>query len=586
MKRIWLLFSLITLVTFSVSAQVKSSGLIQKDIEILAADSMGGRKPGTTQGDAAAGYIKTRFEMANAQLLGDNGFQYFDVVTGVNADSNNSLKIDQKSYALLEEFTPVSFSANATVTAPAVFVGYGLSLSNDTLAWDDYAGIDVQDRWVMMLRAFPDLDNRNSALAAGSGIREKVLRAQDHGAVGVILITPPAMGADDKLMKMQFDKSSARAGIPVIHVLRSTADEWLPWPVDTLQNRINKSFIPNSFFVEKTIHATTSVSLVSQQTMNVVARIPTTASQKMSGTIIIGAHYDHLGMGGPGSGSRQIDTRAVHNGADDNASGVAAILALAQKISSNPELFPRDVVFIAFGAEEMGLLGSKYYVEHPLVPLNDIQVMLNFDMVGRMDSLRELMAGGTGTFAGAEMLLNPLAQKHHVALGLSPEGYGASDHAAFYAADVPVLFFSTGAHDDYHTPNDDAQYINYQGVDDVVNFAADVISQVASSETKYQFQVAGPKTPAGGRMQLKVTLGIMPDFTGQHTHGLRVDGVRPDGPAFRAGILKGDVITALNGLKVTNIYDYMARLKTLEHGSSIPVDLLRNGAVKVLLVSL
>jgi len=290
-------------------------------------------------------------------------------------------------------------------------------------------------------------------------------------------------------------------------------------------------------------------------------------------------------MGGPGSGSREPDLEAVHNGADDNASGVAGIIEIAERLAAGKDMLKRSIVVVAFGAEEMGLIGSKYFVEHPIIDMNKVVAMLNFDMIGRLTEERSVAFGGTGTSVESEDLLNKYLEEYSLKGSFSKEGFGPSDHAAFYAEDIPVFFISTGAHGDYHTPQDDADMINYDGQKEVADFSYALIADVANRENALTYQEAGSKTRST-RVSFKVTLGLVPDLTSSENNGLGVGGVRSGGPAEMAGMKKGDIITALDGMEVANIYDYMARLKKLEAGKVVSVDILRDGKKMVLLVQL
>jgi hypothetical protein len=292
-------------------------------------------------------------------------------------------------------------------------------------------------------------------------------------------------------------------------------------------------------------------------------------------------------MGGPESGSRWPDTLAVHNGADDNASGVAGLLELAQRLARSGDPLKRSIVIIAFDGEEMGLLGSKYFINNPLIDPKKIIAMFNFDMIGRLvaDS-GALVISGTGTAIESEQILKDHSGGLGYELKFSPEGYGASDQSSFYAENIPVFFFTTGAHEDYHTPDDDADRINYIGSKEVLDFAYNVIIDVDNRGQAITFREAGPKERPDYGRGFKVTLGIMPDFASTENNGLRVDGVRKGGPAEKGGILKGDVIITLNGKQVTNIYDYMNRLKELDRGQVISVDVLRKGVTVVLIIQL
>jgi hypothetical protein len=279
------------------------------------------------------------------------------------------------------------------------------------------------------------------------------------------------------------------------------------------------------------------------------------------------------------------DTLAVHRGADDNASGVSAILEIGHKLLQQKPR--RSIVVVAFGAEELGLLGSRFFVENPLIPLDSIVAMVNIDMLGRLNSEGALQVGGVKTAVEADSILNTLNASYGFSLALAPQGYGPSDHASFYAKNIPVLFFSTGAHADYHTPNDDIEQINIEGLHKASNYIFDVISSIANDNGRPTFQEAGPAAPSsrhGG--ELKVRLGIMPDVSGVRNDGLQVLAVNSNQPAGLAGIRKGDLITALNGHKINNIQDYMFYLQKLDVGSTVSVEFKRDGETMVVLAQL
>jgi Zn-dependent M28 family amino/carboxypeptidase len=300
--------------------------------------------------------------------------------------------------------------------------------------------------------------------------------------------------------------------------------------------------------------------------------------------VVVGAHYDHLGKGGPGSGTRALDTVAIHYGADDNASGVAAMLDVAARAKSEKKN-RRSIVFVAFGAEEMGLIGSKQFTGAPPVDLSKATAMFNFDMVGRLDTAsRALSIGGTQTSAESEEMLTRLNTGFRLAF--SGEGIGPSDHAPFYLRNIPVFFFSTGAHPDYHTPGDVAQKINFSGIQQITDYSWSMVREIANRENRLTFKEAGSKIQRSRGGRFKVTLGVMPDYAGLEKNGMRVDAVTPGKPAEKAGMQKGDIVTAIDGKSVGNIYDYMNRLKTLTEGQTISVDVLRNGKSVVLIVQL
>ena len=564
---------------------------LKSHISYLASDDLKGRYTGSPGGIAASEYIRDRFRDAGLKLLGQDGFQNFEVVVSVKAGPNNSFRINDRIAANPGDFTPFPFSKNTTVSAGVVFGGYGFEITQDSLSWNDYLGIDVSGKWIMILRGDPEMEKQESRFISFGDDRDKVILARDKGAAGVIFVSGKKFDANDDLVSMYFDKTQSTAGIPVIHIKRSLADDILRTDhlsVDSLESSLISAMKPNSKMLTGTVNATTDVIQEKVIAQNVAGMLEGSDPVLKNSYIIIGAHYDHLGMGGPGSGSRFLDSMAIHNGADDNASGIGGILELAAYFALEKTSFKRSLVFIAFDGEELGILGSRYFTENPLIDLKNADAMINFDMIGRLkkDS-PAIMIGGTGTSTESEQLLSSL-NAGSIKLNFSPEGYGPSDHAAFYSENIPVFFFSTGAHEDYHTPEDDWDRLNFEGEKDIVEIGRQLITVLANKDENLTFQEAGPKQQEGGRAgyRFKVTLGIMPDFTSTVEGGLGVGGVRKDGPAFKGGMLKGDVITAIDGKQVTDIYDYMNRLKKLQPGQVISVDVLREGKTVILIIQL
>ncbi len=560
---------------------------LQNDVRFLASDDLKGRKPGTPEDQIAANYIRKKITAKNVQLLGDNGFQTFEIVSSLELGDKNSALLNDAPLTVREDYMPYSFSENGSVDAPILFAGYGFDIHTDSLMWNDYADIDATGKWVMILRGDPELDNSNSAFAPFSTLRKKVFVAKDRGAAGVIFVNGQAFDAKDELADLLINDSHISVGIPVIQLKKNKADDILAShdvTVDSLEQQLNAGH-PTGFLTEATLNAVVNVDKVRKPTQNVVALLPGSDPILKDEFIIIGAHYDHLGLGGPSTGSRRPDTLAIHNGADDNASGTAAVMAIFRKLAANHEELKRSVLFIAFGAEEMGTLGSKYFTDNPLVALDKIKFMFNFDMVGRLEG-NALTLNGTGTAVGLEELLKTYGELHRFDLSMSPEGLGPSDHAPFYASDIPVLMFFTGIHQDYHTPVDDADLLNYDGQKRVAEFAYDIIVDVANREESLAFQEAGPKERNTSRRAFKVTLGIMPDVAGAEKRGLRVDAVMPDRPAHLAGMQKGDVIVAMDGKPVKDVYEYMHRLSEFQVGQRISVEVLRGEEHVILIVEL
>jgi len=559
---------------------------LKETVSYLASDSLKGRKAGEAGDKLAAQFILDEFKKAGLELMYNDGFQTFGLVTSAELGSNNALTINNKSFRIEEDFLPYAFSSNTEVEAPVVFAGYGIDVEMDTLVWNDYQ-TDVSGKWVLILKGDPDMENPNSPLVPFSDARAKALTASDKNAAGVILIAGPEYSENDELSSLVFDKNSSRYSIPVIQVTRAVANKMLEntnQSIESLETEILDSNKTKFVDTKAVVRVNVDVKLSETESQNVVALIPGKDEKFKDEYIVIGAHYDHLGMGGSGSGSRTLDTVAVHNGADDNASGVAAVIELAEKMAGEGDN-KRSVIFAAFGAEEMGLIGSKTLVAGPPVETDKMVAMFNFDMVGRLDTTtNSISIGGSQTSVEAEEIMNRLNPGFELAF--SPEGVGPSDHASFYLQDIPVFFISTGAHADYHTPYDDEEFINYEGMKKLTEFSYDILRELANQEQSLTFQEAGPKYQRSRGSRFKVTLGVMPDFAGIEKRGMRIDAVSTGKPADKGGMKKGDIIVAIDGKKVGNIYDYMNRLQQLEAGQTISVDVIRDEKIEVLIVQL
>ncbi len=560
---------------------------IKENIEFLASDSLKGRKSGEPGDFLAAEFIRSKFEAAGLELLYKNGFQDFNLVSSAELGQGNLLKVNGKEFVAEKDFLPYAFSANTTVESGVVFAGYGIEVDRDSLKWNDFEGADVSGKWMLVLQGDPDLDDPNSPFLEFSSERAKALKASDMNAAGIILVAGKQFSAKDELSSLFFDKNSSRYSIPVLQVTRQVADEMLAGTgetVESLEEKIHNTNKGINLAGKAQVEVSVNVLLKETTTRNVVAMLPGTDEALKDEYIVAGGHFDHLGMGGPGSGSRAVDTIAVHNGADDNASGVSAVIQLAEKFASE-KANKRSIIFVAFGAEEMGLVGSKAFTAHPPVAAEKIVAMFNFDMVGRLDDKSNALSiGGTKTAKESEQILNDLNTGFELAF--SGEGVGPSDHASFYLQNIPVFFISTGAHSDYHTPQDDAELINYEGAKKVMDYSFALVQEVANRSEKLTFQEAGSKYQRSRGGRFKVTLGIMPDYAGLEKRGMRVDAVTKGKPAYKGGMKKGDIITAIEGKKVGNIYDYMNRLQSLEAGQTITVDILRDNKETVLIIQL
>jgi len=586
MKRIWIIFLLPTL--FSCQPRFEkeiTDPEIEGHIRYLASEELKGRYPGTSEDAELQSYIATEFRKAGLVLFDKTGLQHFDIVTDIEPGNGNRVAFSDADLVLGTDYQPLAFSASGSADADLVFAGYGFQIDSDDLTWDDYAGMDVHDKWVMLFRGVPGEQEASSPFINYSEDRGKALTAADQGAAGVIMVSGASFDPGDHLEELGA-KQHALA-IPVIHMTRNAADMILAAgsadSLAALEKMITRDQAPHSFDMQLKLQATVDLKPRQVESANVIAFLRGSDPSLRDQYVVIGAHHDHLGMGGPGSSSRQPDTVAVHYGADDNASGVAGVLEIAERlVADHPE---RSIMFATFGAEEMGLVGSKYLTEHSPVDLSKVQAMINLDMVGRLNDQRQLQIGGVGTSPGFEALFDSLNGSFGFSLKFSNEGYGPSDHAAFYAEDIPVLFLSTGGHPDYHTPADQLQAINIEGEKEVLQFAALLAEALANEHEKIAFTEAGPKVQGSSRSRRGgITLGLMPDVTYDGNDGMPVMFVTQGKPAAVGGIQKGDIIVAIEGKSVGNVYDYMSRLDQLKEGMSIIVTVKRNGDLVDLVV--
>lgn len=561
---------------------------LQQHVEYLASQKLAGRYPGTSGDLESAIYISNCFRQYGLTQSMGNGFQSFQVTTGIKKGTANVFSISEKTAVADKDFMPISISDNGKVDASIVFLGYGFRIKSDTLSWDDYAGMGVSGKIALILLGAPEPPKGSAAdpFEDSGSVRTKLLHARDAGVAAVIFVAGQAYDDKDDLEFGTVKESSA--GLPVIRVKRAYMNQalsGLKMTIEAVELLLNQSH--QSISKDLRLQASIQTDIITQTatTQNVAGWIQARDTGAHQEWVVVGAHFDHLGMGGMGSNSRVQDTTGVHPGADDNASGVASVIEMAGYLSSIKDRLRRSVLFVAFTGEEMGLLGSKYFVANCPVPLKRISAMINMDMVGRPNEEKRLSINGSGTAVELDSLLG-LIEPGKLTLAKSPEGFGPSDHASFYTAGVPVLYFSTGAHLDYHTPGDTPDKLDYSNMTDIAYMVSEIILDIADTPRTLTFKEAGPKASDTGRRKLKVTLGIMPDVAGTDNNGLRVEFATPGKPAQMAGITKGDRIVAINGLPVANVYDYMTRLQSLKSGQTVTVELMRGEKKIIVLVQL
>jgi len=552
----------------------------------LASDEISGRGTGTGGDSLAAVYIREEFIKAGLTPFTDSGFQPFTVNVAVESGEKNRLIINGTEYLRDSDFVPLTPTANSALNAPVAYCGYGFMTSSDSLQWNDFKDIDIRGKWVLLLRGYPESNAAASAFAALSSDRMKVLNARENGAAGVLLVSGDKWDPADNLEKPS--RGEGRAGIPVLQIKRSVADSILRQSGTTVNELEAKALAmtsTGSFITRSAADAEADVIAREAVTSNVAMMLK--GSTLQGEYVIVGAHYDHLGTGGPGSSSRTPDTVAVHYGADDNASGVALMIELAERLAAAKNGPARNIVFVAFSGEEMGLLGSKYFADNMGIDPASVNLMVNLDMVGRLGEGNGLQVGGVGTAAGLRDTVTSFNDTTMLSLSFTEEGYGPSDHSSFYGKNIPVLVFTTGAHLDYHTPSDTYDKLNYEGMARIGDLLYDIVGSAASEPARLAFTEAGPKGPSQSMSRRRgVTLGIMPDFAGNVKDGLRADFVTPGKPAALGGMIKGDIIVAIDGKPVNNIEDYMFRLNQLKPGQTVNVEVLRNGKRELLIIQL
>jgi aminopeptidase YwaD len=562
---------------------------LREHVRYLASDELQGRGSGTQGNQDAAIYIAAKLKTWGLHPAGVNNtfFQPFDFVSSVKLGETNTVKIESpagdRTLKVDSDFRPFGFSSTAAVEGPLVFVGYGVVAPEKQ--YDDYAGIDVKGKVVVMFRYGPDGASPRSEYQKHTGLRNKARVARDKGAIAMIMINGPADEAEDGLYKLSLDQGAGSSGIVAVSMKRDLLEPCFQaagWSVKALQDSMRAHTAAKSFELPKCI-ATINVTVnrVTSQSANIVAYLEGNDPQLKDEVIVLGAHMDHLGLGGPGSGSMVPDTIAIHNGADDNASGTASLLELAQAICAHAGTIHRSYVFTFFSGEELGTLGSQAYVSMPFYPLRQTIAMLNMDMVGRLQN-KALSIGGTGTSGVWPTLISRHNADSTFTITMNPDGFGPSDHASFYGKDIPVLFFFTGTHDDYHKPTDDWEKINYAGQEKITKLVNAIVTDLDTMAARPPFvrvQVASAgRGGSGDSRSFNVNLGIIPDV-GESSTGLKVSGVRANGAGEKAGLLAGDILVGMAGKKIMNIYDYMGLLGELKAGDEVVLDVNRAGKI-------
>ena len=567
-----------------VPAQVATASRTRTHVETLASEKFGGREAGSDGERQAADYIVSQLSRIGARPLPgrQDMFQTFEF-TGGSRDGGSSLSLGGTTYRT-DDVRVLSFSDDASVTGDVVFAGYGLVVpESQNFGYDSYAGLDVKDKVVAVLHYFPeDADPQTKGiLARYSDLRYKAMSARQRGAKALLVITGPRSPHAGELVPLTFDTAIAGSGIPAASVSGRVAEALFqggPRPLADAQKELDSGNPHASGFPLKSqVALTTRVVREKKTARNVVAYLP--ATSPVAGVarpwVAVGAHYDHLGRGTGGNSLATGDEAGrPHFGADDNASGTAAVIALAESLSQQASR--RRHLLIAFwSAEEIGLIGSAGFVKDPPVPVGQLAAYVNFDMVGRMTNNR-LAAQATGTSPAWPSMIERANVRAGFDIAIQADPHQPTDVSSFNDAGVPSLNFTTGAHTDYHRPSDTADKINYEDLDRIVDLASGITRQLMELETPPQFTKVEQSSQTPSRTGLRIFTGTVPDYTAE-VKGLLLGGVIGGGPAEQAGLQKGDVIVEIAGHSIANIYDYTFALDLLKVDTPVKVVYTRNG---------
>ncbi len=548
---------------------------IQAHINYLASDELKGRDTGTEECLKAARYIENEFKKYGLLPFFDESYlQEFPFISSIQLTDNNALAITlpntELNPVLHKDYITVPFSGNADVDAEIVFAGFGISAPE--LEYDDYENLDVEGKVVVVLRNHPDQDNPHSEFDKFSPLRKKSSVARDKGAVGIIFVNGyEEFKQGDDLVDFTYDRGGAVTGFAIANVKREIIEDIFNskgMSFKTHNENIIAEKKPASFIFENAnAKLSTGVEEIETISWNVAGFIPGNGLKYANEYVVLGAHFDHLGMGGSNS-LYQGDNPQVHNGADDNASGTTGLLELAEKFASVQDKLNRSILFVAFSGEEYGLLGSSYFVNNMPINADQVATMINMDMIGRLNDEKSLIVYGTGTSTDWKDVLSDI-NVYDFSLTFNDDGYGPSDHSSFYAKEIPVLFFFTGTHTDYHKPSDDADKIEAAGEEIILKYIFNLTSFIDRLKESPAYLLV-EKKDMGQMPGRKVWVGTIPDFAGE-VDGYKISGVSEGGPAQLAGLQGGDIIIKFGEKKISNIYDFTYALADFVPGDKVVV---------------
>ena len=572
---------------------------ILRHVDYLCRPELSGRLTGSPGAGLATSYVAAYFDSLGLQPLGSNGgwFDEFEFTSGVSLGTDNELNDGVNSYVVDQQWRPLAFSATGDVPpSPVVFAGYGIVAPKtaDGEDYDSYVHLDVTDCWVIVLRYLPEeiTPERRQELNRYSSLRQKVMVARDKGARGVIVVSGPRTKVKDELVTLRFDGTLAGSSTPVVSVTNQLASQWVRGAgkqLDKLQATLDLGEPVMGFTIpDLEISGRIDVKKAKSVGRNVIGRLSAEAGHNEA--VLVGAHIDHLGRGTGGSLARDDEVNQIHFGADDNASGVAAMLEIAQQLTAAKRagrFVPRhDIIFAAWSGEELGLLGSSHFAkqrladtEHanPHAPADGLQLIacLNLDMVGRLEKRVVLQGIGSSSIWTSEI------ERRNVPIGLpltlQNDSYVPTDASTFFMHGVPSLTAFTGSHNDYHTPRDTPDKLNYRGAAKIARLMGLIARSLALRDTAPDFIAQAKPAADRPRAGLRAYLGTIPDYAESDVKGVKLSGVSKGAPAALAGVKGGDIVVELAGKKIDNIYDYTYAIEALKIGEIVKIVVERNG---------
>jgi hypothetical protein len=553
-------------------------------IEHLASPDMMGRGNGSDELEAAGEYLADQFRIWGLEPAGENGtyFQSFEATTDTTFGPDSTLTLGSEALEPMVEFAPLRFSSPGEAEGELVFVGYGITAPE--MHWDDYNGVDATGKIAVAFRHEPQENDEDSPFAgtnftSHATFMNKAINARQHGARGILFIMDPNdhQPDEEELLTTAEGTPDENSGLIAAYVRMEPVIEYFAeagHDLREVQRTIDAELVSGSFELDGSFaRIATDVARVRSPLRNVLASIEGSDPNLKDEWVVVGAHYDHLGL----DGEYSLDTNGeglIHHGADDNASGTSGVLELARVAVENRASLGRSILFMGFAGEEIGLLGSNHFVNNPTIDLEDTTAMINLDMIGRLRD-DHVYVSGTGTGTGFPEMLETV-NNTGLTLDYSESGMGGSDHMSFNIKEVPVLFFFSGLHADYHKPTDTSEKIEPDGAIKVLQLAYNVMDQLANNlERPLYTQVEEARPLAGSGGGYGPYFGSIPDF--REIDGVMFADVNAGSPAGDAGFIGGDILVEFNGQGIHNLYDFTYALQAEQPGNTIPVVVTREG---------